>query len=318
MDSQTAVDWCGFRTKWHPADVMDLLHSCFSVPEYLRFEGTGRGWKGYEQSRRIEYLRKPVGMVAFGGDQMNGWCQVNLSGAAIQHIAGDGAETLTQAVEDLRGQFKRVDIALTTCDGSVSIKTVEAAHASGGFRSGGRNPKMKEVRSSCVTDGQTRYIGQREQPKFLRAYEKGYQLANEFALRLKSHGGARIEVEGMKIDDKPVQDIFRVELELKPEPELFPMDVMTNRDAYFSGAYPYLSTLVESKPQTFQLTAQRQAVAQMDAALMECRRQYGDILFTALAVHQGDITAIWDKIIGQKHSKSLLAAGVLFALPEYQ
>jgi phage replication initiation protein len=315
MDSLTAVDWCGFRTKSHPADVMDSLHSSFSTPEYLRFEGTGKGWNGYEQSRRIEYLRKPVGLVAFGGN--NGWCQVNLSGDCMDHITGDVSEVLSQLVEDLDGQYKRVDIALTTHDGSVSLETVKKAYDSNGFRIRGKYPELRAITSTNDSDGETYYIGERESPKFVRTYEKGLQLAQECSLRLAHHG--RITPpEIIAIDGIPVKDIFRVELELKPKPELFPADILMNRDSYFAGAYPYLGELVAARPDTFRLTAQRKAVMTMDKALMECRRQYGDVLYTALMLHQGDISAIWDKIIGTKHSKSLLDAGVLFALPEYQ
>lgn len=313
MANSTDIDWCGFRSKQHPADVMAALHSVFQTPQFVRFDGTGKGWNGYEQARRITYLHQPVGMVAFGGDSMKGWCQVNLTGDCMDHIAGDVAETLTQAVEDLGGQFKRVDIALTTKDASVSIETVRDAWKADGFVTGGRRPNLREIVSSQRTDGQTLYIGERTSPKYVRAYEKGYQLAKKFSLFLKAHKGG-IEAECVTLDHVPVADIFRIEVEFKPDPDLFPADLMINRDSYFSGAYPYLAQLVTAKPDTFRLTAQRKAISELDAALMEMRRQWGDVLFTALVLHEGNITAIWDQIVGTKHSQTLLDAGVLNAL----
>jgi hypothetical protein len=47
------------------------------------------------------------------------------------------------------------------------------------------------------------------------------------------------------------------------------------------------------------------------AALENCRIQYGPTLFTALAAYHGDMTAIWDKIIGDHHSQALIEAGAL-------
>jgi hypothetical protein len=47
------------------------------------------------------------------------------------------------------------------------------------------------------------------------------------------------------------------------------------------------------------------------AALENCRVQYGATLFTALAAYGGDMTAVWDKIIGDHHSVPLVEAGVL-------
>lgn len=292
---------------------MDALHTAFPTPQFVRFESTGKGWNGYEQSRRVEYLHKPVGLVAFGGNSMNGWCQVNLTGDCMDHIVGDVSETLSQLVEDVQGQYKRVDIALTTKDASVGLQTVRNAWETGGFGTGGRRPNMREIVTSNRTEGQTIYIGERTQPKFVRAYEKGYQLAKEWSLRLKAQGLGSRSAAGMTIDDVPVEDIFRVEVELKPDPEMFPPDVMVNRDSYFSGCYPYLASLVEAKPDTFKLTAQRKAINEVDSALLEMRRQWGDTLFTALMVHQGDMTAVWDKIVGTKHSPALLKAGVLHA-----
>lgn len=314
MDNSTSIDWCSFRTKSHPADVMDALSGVFQTPQYSRFAATGKGWFGFEQRRDCSYLHKLVGNVCFGGDSVKGWCQVNLTGECMDHIHGDVAETLTQLVEDLDGQFKRVDIALTTSDGSIGLETVRKAWETGGFTTRGRRPDKEERVSSRRTDGQTIYIGKREQPKFVRAYEKGYQLAKEFSLQLKAHGMGPIQVEGMRIEGAPVEDIFRVEVELKPDPRLFPADIMVNRDTYFAGAYPYLAQLVAAKPDTFRLTAQRKAINQLDSALLEMRRQWGDVLFTALMVHEGDITAVWDKIVGAKHSAAMLAGGVLHAL----
>lgn len=317
MDSVTQLDWASFRTKAQTADVMDSLQTCFSVPQYVRYKGTGKGWNGYAESRRIEYMGKPVGLVAFGGEHMRDWTQVNLTGDCMEHLGSDAAESLTCLYEDLSAQPKRTDIALTTMDGSVSIKTVEDEWHKGGFTSGGRRPKLRSVASSTITDGQTRYIGDRTAPKFCRAYEKGYELANQFALQLRHQTGERIDVDGMKIDDVPIEDIFRVEVEFKPEPELCPLDILVNRDHYFAGAYPYLAKLVISNPQTFRLTAPRLGALTMERALAECRRQYGDALFTALMLHHGDITAVWDKIVGFKHSQSLIEAGVLLAMSEY-
>ena len=317
MGNVTDLDWVAFRSHAHFADVLDALPSCFRSPQHLQVVGTGKGWNGYKESRRLLYLGKPVGLVAWGGASMRGWCQTNLTGDAMDLIAGDTGETLTQLVEDLRGQFKRVDIARTTFDGSVSIQTVEKAHAEGGFCSGGRNPKMKRITSTCETDGETCYIGKRDQPKFCRAYEKGWELVGMFGAALDARGmDVHSFLSDIRINDALPKDIFRVEVEFKPDPEFFPPDILMNRDTYFAGAYPYLATLVQSDSQPFKLTAERKASATMDAALNQVRRQFGDVLFTALMLHHGDMTGVWDKIVGKKHSRSLIEAGVLLAMEQ--
>jgi hypothetical protein len=47
------------------------------------------------------------------------------------------------------------------------------------------------------------------------------------------------------------------------------------------------------------------------AVLAHCKTQYGAALFTAMHAHHGDITAVWDQVVGDHHSQALLDAGVL-------
>jgi hypothetical protein len=47
------------------------------------------------------------------------------------------------------------------------------------------------------------------------------------------------------------------------------------------------------------------------AALENCRIQYGPALFTALRAYGGDMTTVWDKVVGTEHCQRLVEAGVL-------
>ena len=55
----------------------------------------------------------------------------------------------------------------------------------------------------------------------------------------------------------------------------------------------------------------REPQTDLAAALANIKTQYGATLFTALYAYGGDMTTVWDKIIGTEHSKPLLEAGVL-------
>jgi hypothetical protein len=46
-------------------------------------------------------------------------------------------------------------------------------------------------------------------------------------------------------------------------------------------------------------------------ALENLRIQFGPTIFTALMAYGGDMTAVWDKIIGDHHNQALIEAGVL-------
>ena len=296
----TQVDWCSFRSKLGPEDLSDLVESAF--PSEYRFDlgDTGKGWNGYEKSVDLLLLGKRVGAIATGGQYQRGWSQVTLTGEAMPHIQNP-AETLSKLVDDSRGQYKRVDIALTTMDGSVTAEKVLAAYRSGGFDCTSNRPSCMTLRPEDPSEGTTVAIGKRTQPKYFRAYEKGFQMAKQLAYPHDNFDGV------------PLADIFRLELEIKADPADFPPDILTNRDAFFAGAYPYLGTVVHADPSTFSLTPQRQAQLTLDASLECIRRQWGNTLFTALAAHQGDYMAVWEKIVGRQHCKALVERGAMFA-----
>lgn len=298
--NKTQVDWLSFRSKMGPEDLADLMESVFPSEYGFDVGQTGRGWNGYEKSYDLLLLGKRVGQIATGGEHQCGWSQVTITGEGIPHIP-NAPETLTKAVEDSRGQLKRVDIALTTMDGSVTADKVLAAYRSGGFDCSARRPTCLTMRPEDPTEGTTVSIGKRNQPKYFRAYEKGFQMAKQLNYELDHFDGV------------PLADIFRLELEIKAKPVDFPSDILINRDSFFAGAYPFLATVVDADPAAFSLTPQRQAQLTLDASLECIRRQWGNTLFTALAAHEGDFFAVWNKIVGRQHCKALLERGAMFA-----
>lgn len=57
----------------------------------------------------------------------------------------------------------------------------------------------------------------------------------------------------------------------------------------------------------------RERGPQLDLALAleQVRTQYGSTLFTALVAHHGDLGKVMSKIMGNKHNRRLVEAGVL-------
>jgi DNA relaxase NicK len=88
--------------------------------------------------------------------------------------------------------------------------------------------------------------------------------------------------------------------------------VVERRDQYFTGAYPFCADVLPNvEADILQRRPQREPQMDLMAALENCRIQYGQTLFTALHAYGGDMTAVWDKVVGKTHSPSLLEAGVL-------
>jgi phage replication initiation protein len=245
----------------------------------------------------------PLGRMDYGGESQRGWVRVDLT--------GKGCEWVTQwdeieGVEALPGaELRRLDLALTTWDGEVTHEQVVQAHTAGRFITRGRPPVLCQITSSDPRAGRTCYVGKREHSdKFMRCYEKGFELAAKYA--------SRVPGELTSIDGKRVEDIYRCEVEFKASGTVIPWEVIERRDQYFAGAYPFCADVLPNvEADILMRRPQREPQIDLAAALDNLKIQFGPTLFTALRAYHGDMTTVWDKIIGDHHSQSLVEAGVL-------
>jgi len=298
---KTTVDWLTFRVQAEPPEVLQALRPMFgTLGSSLALKSAGRGSLGFEQAAQIVVGDLPLARLDFGGESQRGWVRTAISGKGCEWVQDWDA---VQEIEDIKGEVRRLDLALTTWHGEVSHDQVVQAHQDRRFATNGRPPALRQYTSSDPRAGRTCYVGQREKAdKFLRCYEKGFELA--------AKAGRGVEVT--HIDGCPVEDIYRVELELKAASRPIDWAVIERRDQYFAGAYPFCSDVLPGVEADI-LMRRKERAPQMDLALAlaNCRIQFGATLFTALHAYQGDMTAVWDKVIGEKHCSSLLEAGVL-------
>lgn len=336
---KTNIDWFGLRSKDDQIGICGTLDQAF--PEHLSLSVNERktGWRSFEKSFDIWLTDKRgnpetdcqrIGMLMTGGEAVKGWSLASITGEGCAWVE-DWSKMMDACTGDLeRFELKRVDVALDRFDGS-HWHEVDQAWAAGEFAPPGvgRPPKAKPIDSRRPEDGRTYYVGSRESAKFYRGYEKGMQILGPqitaAALRdpeafdlcdWMQKGEARI----VKHDDGSSchaemfdwKDWWRDEVEFKPVNGPLPLDIVDNRDQYFAGAFPYLGKVlpgVESIP----LITRRERMPQLELAklLKIIQVQYGSSLFTALHAHGGDIGAVWEKIVGTKHNKALIEAGVL-------
>lgn len=296
----TKIDWLGFRSQGEPPECLEALRAVFGDKGgMLQADPNKRGWNGYEQSCKLSLGGLNIGMMAFGGQAMRGWVRTEISGTGCEWVDDwDNCESQLSGLLDF--QTRRVDIALDTCKREVTHDKVVSAYRSGLFTTCGKPPSMTKIEPEDPTAGKTVYVGKRDQPKFLRAYEKGYEIAAK-------HPGMLIE----NIDGVPVADLYRLELELKAKNQPLPDDLIDNRDQYFAGAYPYLQDVLKVEPQAFCMSRDKSPQRALASMLGILKTQYGNTLFTALAAHRGDVGAVWDKIVGNQHNERLIDAGVM-------
>lgn len=300
---KTTVDWFRFRVKEEPRAILESLRPAYGrLGELLSIKPLDRGILGFKSACTINVADMPLGRMDFGGESQKDWVRVDIGGKGCEWVQ-DWSET--QRVEELESaQIRRLDIALTTWEGQVNHDMVVAAHSAGRFITGGRPPALQQVTSSDPTAGRTCYIGKRDADKFMRCYEKGFEIAAKFASRLPG--------QVTMIDNKAVGDIYRCEVEFKATGTDIPWEVIERRDQYFAGAYPFCADVLPGvEADILMRRPQREPQIDLMAALDNCRIQFGPTLFTALMAYHGDMTAVWDKVVGREHNQRLIEAGVL-------
>lgn len=304
---RTQLDWLAFRTKDSPCTAAEALEGLYGpLGDSLRLNQRPRGWMGYERSYDVVVAGVPMGLAASGGHAQKDWTYVSLTGEGLEWASYfGGVDRLPSLAADLTlFEVRRADLALTVADGSITHESVMAAYEAGGFSLGRRPPKLSQILPAEPTDGRTIYVGDRKGSKYLRAYEKGYQLIQSGKLpRGCTH-----------VNDAPISQMYRLEVEYKPVDAPLPLDLIERRDQYFAGAYPYLQQVMGIDPEPWFMKPPERAAMTLESTLANIRHQYGKALFTALMVHGGSITDVWAKIVGDEHSQALVDAGVL--LPE--
>lgn len=301
MTSKTTVDWLRFRTQAGPRDVLEAMRPLFGgLGHAVHLEPLARGILGFDQACSIAIGDMPLGRMDFGGDSQRGWVRVDVPGKGCGWITDWDALDAVEALD--AAEVRRLDIALTTWEGQVGHDDVVSAHAAGRFASGGRPPHLQTITSTDPRAGRTCYVGKREKAdKFFRGYEKGFEMAAQVPGFIVTN-----------IDGYPVEGIYRCEVELKAENRPIPWEVVERRDQYFAGAYPFCADVLPGvEADILQRRPDRAAQRDLAIALENCRIQYGNTIYTALQAYGGDMTAVWDKIIGKQHNDALLASGVL-------
>lgn len=299
---KTTIDYLTFRSQAQPKEALEALRPMFGTlgPD-LRMKPLERGAMGFQQACQIVVEDMPVARFDYGGESQRGWVRSSMSGKGCEWVQDWAA---AQEIESLdSAQLRRLDIALTTWCGEVTHERIVQAHTDQRFTYFGRPPALQQITSSDTRAGKTCYIGKRTSDKFFRGYEKGFEMVS----KLGRMPGLCTHIDGHK-----VEDIYRCEIEFKSGSTNIGWDVIERRDEFFAGSYPFCAELLpEVDADILQRRPERAPQTDLAAFLANCKIQYGAGLFTAVKAYHGDMTAIWDKIIGDHDNDALLEAGVL-------
>lgn len=314
---KTFIDYLRFRFKASPFQALEAIRPAFGfvTPDLIELGGEEKGKDGWLYRRPLLLAGDQIlGWVDYGGESQRGWSRWDMSGTGCGYITG--WNLLQDRLLAIAGELRRVDVALDFFDGEVRHEDVLAAYAAGKFKRPhvGRAPKMKRVETSCPKDGRTIYIGARDSARFIRCYEKGWELLSKAKAPdwIKEDALCHFR-EG--IPSKP-EDYYRLEVELKTVDDVvIPWRILVEPDAFFAGAAPWFETLVDAAPiRTEGPPSCFYPVQTLQSSMQHCRRAYGG-LFKALIELYGDSletkALLFDALCSENPSDRLVKAGCL-------
>ncbi len=222
------IDWLNatFDTpKMSLGGLMAFLDGCMTVSGLsAKLDG---GLFGFTERHRITAMladgaRVEVGAIARGGESQKGRWLLQLNGKGCGMV--NDWPSLQELLEGLGAVISRVDLAVDFLGGEHSVDEALDLYHEGAFINRGRNPDL-DTQGAWHAEGKkgrTVYIGKLKNGKTLCVYEKGRQLKD--------------------LDS----DWTRYEVRLGNRDRVIPLDVLTNPDKYFVGAYPALAHMLEA------------------------------------------------------------------------
>lgn len=257
------IDWfaCTFRPS---PDFRDEIESIFGTLRLVWKRCRG-GWQGYDF--RIDL--GPFGLLAYGGEHQRGTAHLSLNAHGCKGVQDWNAVRIWCGLN--RARITRVDLAHDDFSGEhINIAKALTLLDEGQFTTGGRAPSARLIDDLGSNKGKTLYIGQRQNGKLCRVYEKGKQLGD------------------------PQSPWCRVEVEFRGKSREIPHDVLTRPGDYFAGAYPCLAHLSECQDKIRTLSKASDISYER---MVDClRTQYGTTLHVMMRVEGGDIFRVFEQV----------------------
>ena len=225
------------------------------------------GMLGYDSGLKFSILSNDsliaVARLDYGGAHHGGRARLDISGTGCAQVH-NWRFFQSEIADFCDYKLTRVDLALDFLDGAYGVEDARDWYLQGEFNAGGRNPRHSTpgdwanpayVSGDGIRYGRTLEVGRRENGKMLRSYEKGRQLGSS------DSPWTRFEVELRNID----RDL--------------PLDILTQTDKYFSGAYACLERLIVNGIEGCKIaTHQQEGEISMERLTHFARVSYGKLI----------------------------------------
>lgn len=196
-----------------------------------------------------------LGRLDWGGEHRAGRARLELTGHGCARVVD--WDLLRAQLEQLQAvTLTRVDLAVDLLEGEFDVDDAVEWYRGGEFNMGGRNPRHSTLGDWLDPDhkhGRTLEVGRRENGKMLRAYEKGRQLGDQ------------------------ASKWVRFEVELRNNDRDLPLEMLTDCDRYFVGAYRCLERLIACGGERIK-THQKEGEIGLQVLTDYARTGYGQVL----------------------------------------
>lgn len=257
---RSKIDWLNATFQCPPMSVEGFVNflSCCIGKRPMKAEAKG-GLFGFETrlilSVYIDTVMCEIGAIAYGGEQQRGRWLLQLTGKGCSLVTD--WSSLQSFLADLDAILTRCDVAVDFLDGEYDLDDAEQMVINGQFTTSGRKPSTHVAGDWLERiQGRTLYVGKAVNGKMLRVYEKGKQLGD-----LESNW-------------------VRYEVQFGNRDRVIPLDILTDPDRFFVGAYPALESMLDAAAESIK-TTQTEGYVSLSHLLYHLRRCYGKAIYSA-------------------------------------
>ena len=317
---KTVIDYLAITACESPAYFFELVKILIPGVSVFHLKG---GWQGYKFRAKIDLYGQTIGLIAYGSQHGRNYLQ--LGGNACRHLTNwHHIQHYLASMEACK--LSRVDIAADYYFGEISLDTVKTKYEAGGFKlPKARHNPVFDLRQPIGGNGQplgwTAYIGKRENGKFVRIYHKGIE---QFGKLSEPQQKQFSSIWGqMKVDEKynapegaTFKDWVRCEVEYKAKDRDLSLSMLTDRDNYFSGAYPYLEEILPMAEPKRPKTLPNNLETELEVLFANLQPIVGSLIATARMMGMSD-SEICDKLTNGKINQRIVKAGGLDKIGYY-
>lgn len=319
---KTMIDWISFTCE-ETTEILEqflkiLLPKAIAIP-------LNHGQSGYKYLKELSINGLIIGRIGYGSS--HGRNLFTLTGKGCSLIDFSLFAHWFNLLNEPR--ISRVDIALDFFHGEVSHDMIMQAYSEEKFKplKSSINPSINVITSNDSEGnnlGRTINIGNKKSSKFIRCYEKGLERYAKLTKNLQPH-----ERESFfnKIDyllcsdlieggaETKLLDWYRLEVQYGNADRVLTIETITNRDNYFSGAYPFCEEMLKVE-RAIPVRKPNGLEVDIEQTFSHIRHQYGSFITTMLQMGMTP-EEVLAKIVNGKTSQRIIRHGTTEDIKPY-